>query len=45
MREKKNAACLNLGEGKNPEVLGLTFHHKSPTFINGYCQAATNLVY
>ena len=32
------------GKGTDPEALGLAFHHPSPTFINAYCQAATNLV-
>ena len=31
------------GEGTDKEALGLTFHHKWPTFINAYCQAAINL--
>ena len=37
-------ACLNQGEDTHPGALGLTFHHKVPTFINAYCQAATNPV-
>ena len=28
----------------DPEPLGVAFHHQCPTFINAYCQAATNLV-
>ena len=31
------------GADNDPEALGLTFHHQGPTFINAYCQAATNL--
>ena len=40
------AAYPDPGEGNDPEALGLTFHHKGPTFINAYiyCQAATHLV-
>ena len=30
--------------GYDPEPLWLDFHHQSPTFINAYCEAATNLV-
>ena len=26
------------------KLLGLSFHHQGPIFINAYCQAATNLV-
>ena len=32
------------GAGNDPQALGLAFHHQGPTFINLYCQAATNLV-
>ena len=31
------------GAGNDSEALGLVFHH-GPTFVNAYCQAATNLV-
>ena len=30
------------GAGNDPEVWGLALHHHDPTFINTYCQAATN---
>ena len=32
------------GAGTDPEASGLAFHHQGPTFINAYCEAATNLV-
>ena len=32
------------GAGNDPEALGLALHHHGPTFINAYCQDATNLV-
>ena len=31
--------------GNGPETIGLAFNHQSPTFINAYSQAATNLVF
>ena len=37
-------ALPDRGAGNDPEALGLAFHHQGPTFINAYCQAATNLV-
>ena len=38
-------ACLDHGEGTDPEAFGLAFHHQGPTFINACCQAATILIY
>ena len=36
--------CPDFGAGNEPEALELALHHLGPTFINAYCQAATNLV-
>ena len=48
VNEKNNSvivvACPDRGAGNDPETLGLPFHQQGPTFINTYCQAATNLV-
>ena len=38
------AECTGRGADNDLETLGLCFH-QGPTFINAYCQAATNLVY
>ena len=36
-------ACPERGAGNDSEALGLAFH-QGPTFIDAYCQGATNLV-
>ena len=38
-------ACPDRGADNDLEALRLPFHHQCPTFINAYCQAATNLIY
>ena len=39
------AACPDRGaSGNDPKVLKLVFHHQDPTYIDAYCQVATNLV-
>ena len=35
---------LNRGARDDLESMGLACHHQGPTFINVFCQAATNLV-
>ena len=35
---------LNQGESADREIVGLAFHHQGLKFINGFCQATTNLV-
>ena len=42
--EKKVEAYFDWGEDNDPEALGLAFHYQNPTFIDTYCQAATNLI-
>ena len=37
------AAWPDCGAGNDLEALGLAFHHRGPTFINAYCQAATDM--
>ena len=39
----KKYPSLEWGAGNDPEASGLAFR-QGPTFINAYCQAATNLV-
>ena len=39
----KNSLVCDQGDGTDPEALGLAFPHQGPTFINTYCQDATNL--
>ena len=38
------AACPGRDAGNDPETFGEAFYHQDPTFVNTYCQAATNLV-
>ena len=48
VNEQKNTmiavASRDRGAGNDPEALGLALHYHGPTFIDTYCQAATNLV-
>ena len=36
--------CPDQGAGNDPEPLWLVFYHQGSTFINAYCQVATNFV-